>query len=69
MATVTKNAKLRHNEYYRQQSILDELYEQCLKGAKFKKLYEKITEESNILLAYRNIKANTGSTTGLPISQ
>lgn len=63
MATATKNAKLRHNEYYGQQSILDELYEQSLKGAKFDKLYEKIIDESNILLAYRNIKANTGSTT------
>ena len=63
MATVTLNAKLRHNEYYGQQSTLDELYHQSLKGAKFRKLYEKIIDESNILLAYRNIKANTGSTT------
>lgn len=63
MATATKNAKLRHNEYYGQQNTLDELYEQSLKGAKFKKLYEKIIDKRNILLAYRNIKANTGSTT------
>ncbi len=63
MATATKNTKLRHNEYYGQQSILDELYEQSLKGAKFDKLYDKIIDEGNILLAYRNIKANTGSTT------
>jgi RNA-directed DNA polymerase len=63
MATATQNAKLRHNEYYGQQSILDELYKQSLKGAKFKKLYEKTIDERNILLAYRNIKANTGSTT------
>ena len=27
MATTTANTKLRHNEYYGQQSILDELYE------------------------------------------
>ena len=63
MATTTANTKLRHNEYYGQQSILDELYERSLKGARFNKLYEKIVEENNILLAYRNIKANTGSKT------
>jgi len=39
------------------------LYERSLHGAKFNKLYEKIVEKSNILLAYRNIKANTGSKT------
>lgn len=63
MATAAKNKKLRHNEYYGEQSTLDELYQQSLKGAKFRKLYEKIIGENNILLAYRNIKANTGSTT------
>ena len=63
MATAISNTKLRHNEYYGQQSILDKLYEQSLKGAKFKKLYKKIIDDGNILLAYRNIKANTGSTT------
>ena len=63
MATTTANTKLRHNEYYEQQSTLDELYERSLHGAKFNKLYEKIVEKSNILLAYRNIKANTGSKT------
>jgi len=54
---------LRHNEYYGQQSTLDDLYARSLKGAKFNNLYEKIVEENNILLAYRNIKANTGSKT------
>ena len=63
MATTTANAKLRHNEYYGQQSTFDELYERSLSGAKFNKLYEKIVDESNILLAYRNIKTNTGSKT------
>jgi len=63
MATTTTNAKLRHNEYYGQQSTFDELYERSLNGTKFNKLYEKIVEENNILLAYRNIKANTGSKT------
>jgi len=63
MATTTSNAKLRHNEYYGQQSTLDELYEKSLRGTTFNKLYEKIIEERNILLAYRNIKANKGSAT------
>jgi len=63
MATTTANTKLRHNEYYGQQSTFDELYERSLNGAKFNKLYGKIVEENNILLAYRNIKANTGSKT------
>ena len=63
MATTTVNTKLRHNEYYGQQSDLDELYERSLKGTNFNKLYEKVIQESNILLAYRNIKANTGSKT------
>jgi len=63
MATTNLNSSLRHNEYYGQQSKLDELYEQSLKGAKFKKLYEKIVDDNNILLAYRNIKSNAGSTT------
>lgn len=63
MTAVTKNASLRHNEYYGQQEQLDELYQQSLIGKKFINLYEKIIEEKNILLAYRNIKANTGSKT------
>ena len=63
MATTTANAKLHNNEYYGQQSILDELYERSLNGAKFNKLYGKIVEANNILLAYRNIKANAGSKT------
>ena len=63
MATTAKNKKLRHNEYYGQQNTLDELYTQSLNSANFKKLYERIISESNILLAYRNIKANPGSIT------
>ena len=63
MATMSTNTKLRNNEYYGQQSTLDKLYEQSLKGARFNKLYELVVKETNILLAYRNIKANKGSTT------
>lgn len=63
MTAATKNASLRHNEYYGMQERLDELYQQSLTDKKFKKLYEEIIAEKNILLAYRNIKANTGSKT------
>ncbi|GAB6155465.1 hypothetical protein JCM17380_42160 [Desulfosporosinus burensis] len=35
MVSTAANAKLRHNEYYGQQSTLDELYERSLKRAKF----------------------------------
>ena len=42
MATTTTNTKLRHNEYYGQQSTFYELYERSLSGAKCNKLYEKI---------------------------
>ena len=39
------------------------MYKRSLNSAKFNKLYDKIEGEENILLAYRNIKANTGSKT------
>ncbi|MCE0555121.1 hypothetical protein LQK80_36840 [Bacillus thuringiensis] len=58
------NATLRNSEYYGMQSTFDTLYERskynCTKGIG---LYEIITSKENILLAYRNIKANTGSKT------
>jgi group II intron reverse transcriptase/maturase len=63
MTAKAANTNLRHNEYYGLQNTLDELYEQSLKGLKFTKLYEKIINENNILLAYRNIKSNSGSLT------
>ena len=53
---------LRHAEYYNMQGIFDELYDKsknnCTKGIN---LYDLIISRENILLAYRNIKANTGS--------
>lgn len=58
------STSLRHNEYYNMQETLDWLYDRSLKGAtKGLRLYELITSRENILLAYRNIKANTGSKT------
>lgn len=55
--------RLRHNEYYGVQPMLDQLYAESKQGRYFTKLYDFIISEENILLAYRNIKANTGSKT------
>ncbi len=45
------------------QDTQDKLYIQSSKGTKFTHLMEIITSEKNILLAYRNIKKNSGSHT------
>lgn len=58
-----KRQKLRNNEYYQMQDIQDRLYLQSSKGTNFTHLMEIITSEKNILLAYRNIKKNSGSST------
>lgn len=60
---INKNRLLRHNEYYQQQEIFDKLYEQSKASKNHKNLMEIITSESNIRLAYRNIKRNKGSKT------
>lgn len=55
---------LRYNEYYGMQDTFDWLYDRSIKRVtKGLRLYEIITSKENILLAYRNIKANTGSKT------
>ena len=54
---------LRHAEYYGMQEIFDELYERAKDGEQFTNLVDIILKRENILLAYRNIKANTGSNT------
>ncbi len=58
-----KRQKLRNNEYYDFQKVQDELYAKSQNGCIFKDLMSKIISEANILLAYRNIKKNTGSQT------
>ena len=58
-----KRQLLRNNEYYTMQSIFDNLYNQSCNNKKFTKLMQYITSKNNILLAYRNIKKNKGSTT------
>ncbi len=58
-----KGNKLRHNEYYGIQPVLDNLYQKATKGNSFKNLMSIIISDENILLAYRNIKGNKGSRT------
>lgn len=43
--------------------MFDELYANSKNGNNFYKLYEIIVSKENILLAYRNLKTNSGSTT------
>lgn len=45
------------------QNTFDNLYKESCKNKKFTDLMKYITSENNILLAYRNIKKNKGSTT------
>lgn len=54
---------LRHAEYYGMQSAFDELYQRSKNGEVFDNLMDLILSRDNILLAYRNIKANGGSYT------
>lgn len=61
--TTTLKQNLRYNEYYDMQETFDKLYKLSEQGHKFKNLYEIITSERNIRLAYRTIKSNTGSNT------
>ncbi|MHB8130240.1 MAG: group II intron reverse transcriptase/maturase [Mobilitalea sp.] len=54
---------LRHAEYYDMQSKFDNLYQRSKEGDDFTDLMQHILGKDNILLAYRNIKSNTGSYT------
>lgn len=58
-----KKDMLRFNEYYSMQHIFDNIYKQSTEGSKFSNLYNIIASKENILLAFRNIKANSGSKT------
>lgn len=58
-----KKQKLRNNEYYDIQEMLDGLYEKSKEGKTFQNLVEIITSKENVELAYRNIKKNKGSLT------
>lgn len=54
---------LRHAEYYQMQDTFDDLYARSKAGEKFTNLMDVILSPNNILLAYRNIKGNSGSQT------
>ncbi|MGB4661655.1 MAG: group II intron reverse transcriptase/maturase, partial [Mobilitalea sp.] len=58
-----KKQEIRNNEYYNTQTVFDDLYSKAINNQNFYKLYDIITSEQNILLAYRNIKKNKGSKT------
>lgn len=60
---VQKKKKLRNAEYYDFQRIQDKLYADSMQGRTFNRLVELIDLPENIRLAYRNIKANSGSRT------
>lgn len=54
---------IRHMEYYGLQETFDDLYARSKAGEVFTNLTDVILSRENILLAYRNIKANRGSNT------
>lgn len=60
---MTKQKKLRHNEYYDMQEIYDSLYSDSKEGKLFNHLMELVRKPENIQLAYRNLKTNSGSMT------
>ena len=60
---IQKKKKLRNAEYYDFQKIQDKLYADSMQGRTFNRLVELIALPENIRLAYRNIKANSGSRT------
>lgn len=62
-AKPTKRSVLRNAEYYDFQDVLDKLYADSEKGYQFKNLMVLIYSPENIMLAYRNIKKNSGSKT------
>lgn len=58
-----KRAKIRHSEYYGMTEVFDRLYSMSKSGKCFVNLMNIIRSSENIKLAYRNIKANSGSST------
>lgn len=58
-----KTNALRHREYYNLTDTFDNLYKESKEDKIFKDLISIIQSRENILLAYRNIKRNTGSRT------
>lgn len=60
---MTKQRKLRYNEYYDMQSVFDEIYANSKNGKIFTQLMDIVCCADSIKLAYRNVKGNDGSMT------
>jgi group II intron reverse transcriptase/maturase len=54
---------IRYTEYYGLQQTFDNLYKNSKEGYTFDNLFKLIIDRNNILLAFRTIKSNKGSTT------
>ena len=58
-----KKQKIRNAEYYDMQTAFDKLYADSVSGWQFRNLVELIQRPENIMLAYRNLRKNSGSKT------
>lgn len=58
-----KKQKIRNAEYYDMQTAFDKLYAYSVSGRQFRNLVELIQRPENIMLAYRNLRKNSGSKT------
>ena len=58
-----KKQKIRNAEYYDMQTAFDKLYADSVAGRQFRNLVELIQRPENIMLAYRNLRKNSGSKT------
>lgn len=56
-----KKQKIRNAEYYDMQTAFDKLYADSVSGRQFRNLVELIQRPENIMLAYRNLRKNSGS--------
>ena len=58
-----KKQKIRNAEYYDMQTAFDKLYADSVSGRQFRNLVELIQRPENIMLAYRNLRKNSGNKT------
>lgn len=58
-----KKQEIRNAEYYDMQTAFDKLYADSVSGRQFRNLVELIQRPENIMLAYRNLRKNSGSKT------
>ena len=58
-----KKQKIRNAEYYDMQTAFDKLYADSVSGRQLRNLVELIQRPENIMLAYRNLRKNSGSKT------